>query len=311
MPSLTPSYLEAYQAGRLQQAIANAQQLLESCEVCPRQCGVDRTAEEAGFCRTGRNAVVCSYHAHFGEEAPLSGTGGSGTIFFSHCNLRCCFCQNFEISHQGEGVAVSPDQLAEMMIRLQAEGCHNINFVTPSHVVPQILEALPQAIERGLAVPLVYNTSAYDRVATLKLLEGVFDIYMPDFKFVDPKIAQAACQAEDYASVAKQAVKEMHRQVGDLVLDEAGLAMRGLLVRHLVLPEHLADTGAVMDFIAAEISPDTYVNIMPQYYPCGQADRIPGLDRRITDQEFQAALEAVQKSGIHRLDQRRRVFRLW
>lgn len=311
MLSFTPSYLESHQSGKLQQAIEKARRMLLACEVCPRKCGVDRTAGEVGFCRTGRNAVVCSYHAHFGEEAPLSGSRGSGTIFFSYCNLLCCFCQNFEISHGGEGTPVSPDQLAQMMIRLQKEGCHNINFVTPSHVVPQILEALPVAIEKGLTVPLVYNTGAYDRVAVLELLDGVFDIYMPDFKFVDKSLARAACQAEDYASVAKRAVREMHRQVGDLVLDKSGLAVKGLLVRHLVLPENLADTRAVMDFIATGISPDTYVNIMPQYYPCGQADRIPGLERRITEQEFQAALDAAQKSGIQRLDQRRRVFMLW
>ena len=279
--------------------------------VCPRKCGVDRINNEVGFCRTGRHAVVCSYHAHFGEEQPLSGSNGSGTIFFSYCNLLCCFCQNYEISHQGEGIVVLPEQLAHMMIMLQKEGCHNINFVTPSHVLPQILEALPTAIDQGLRIPLVYNTGAYDRVAVLELLEGVFDIYMPDFKFVDTAIARDACQAEDYAAVAKQALKEMFRQVGDLVLDDSGLAVKGLLVRHLVLPENLAGTRAVMDFIANEISPDTYVNIMPQYHPCGLADTIPGLQRRITETEFQSAMEEARQAGIRRFDQRRRVFMAW
>jgi putative pyruvate formate lyase activating enzyme len=195
-----------------------------------------------------------------------------------------------------------------MMIMLQEEGCHNINFVTPTHVVPQILAAIPEAIEQGLNIPLVYNTGAYDRVAVLELLEGVFDIYMPDFKFVDKGIAASACQAEDYASVAKQALREMYRQVGDLVLDDAGIAQKGLLVRHLVLPENLAGTRAVMDFIVTEISPDTYVNIMPQYHPCGLADRIPGLHRRITETEFQSAMDDAGQAGIRRFDQRIRVF---
>lgn len=311
MPSFTPSYIDSYRSGSLSQKIEIADQLLRKCEVCPRKCGVDRINNEVGFCRTGQQAIVCSYHAHFGEEAPLVGKKGSGTIFFSYCNLLCCFCQNFEISHQGEGAAVYPEQIAGMMIRLQKEGCHNINFVTPSHVVPQILAALPVAIEQGLHVPLVYNTGTYDRVEVLELLEGVFDMYMPDFKFVDPELSKAACQAGDYALVAKQALKEMFRQVSDLVLDDSGIAMKGLLVRHLVLPDNLAGTKQVMEFIVNEISPDTYVNIMPQYYPCGLADKIPGLNRRITEKEFRSAMEDARKAGIRRFDQRRKIFQVW
>jgi putative pyruvate formate lyase activating enzyme len=286
---------------------------LTHCELCPRECGVDRTKGEKGFCRTGRYAVVSSYNPHFGEESPLVGTGGSGTIFFTHCNLLCVFCQNYEISHQGMGDEVGPQILGRMMVQLQNWGCHNVNFVTPSHVVPQILEALPVAIELGLRVPLVYNTGGYDKVETLRLLEDVFDIYMPDIKFMDPQVAKRFCKAPDYPEVVREAVKEMHRQVGDLLLDERGIAYRGLLVRHLVMPHGLAQTPQVMKYLADEISPNTYVNIMDQWRPCGEAHLHPDLSRRISRQEYEEALEAARSVGLHRLDDRvrARVFRLF
>ena len=238
----------------LREKTQKAYDQLKSCVLCPRKCGVDRLSGETGTCKTGRLAWVSSYSPHFGEEAPLVGNCGSGTIFFTHCNLRCLFCQNFDISHQGCGQEVSGEKLAAMMLDLQNQGCHNINFVTPSHVVPQILSAVEIAIQRGLHVPLVFNSGGYDRVATLKLLEGVFDIYMPDFKFWDPQIAEDACQARDYPEVARKALLEMHRQVGDLLLDEAGIARRGLVIRHLVLPDGLAGTREIMRFIAQRLS---------------------------------------------------------
>jgi putative pyruvate formate lyase activating enzyme len=308
-----PSYLKLHAQGLLQRRVDEALSRLTHCELCPRECGVDRTKGEKGFCRTGRYAVVSSYNPHFGEESPLVGTGGSGTIFFTHCNLLCVFCQNYEISHQGMGDEVGPQILGRMMVQLQNWGCHNVNFVTPSHVVPQILEALPVAIELGLRVPLVYNTGGYDKVETLRLLEDVFDIYMPDIKFMDPQVAKRFCKAPDYPEVVREAVKEMHRQVGDLLLDERGIAYRGLLVRHLVMPHGLAQTPQVMKYLAAEISPNTYVNIMDQWRPCGEAHLHPDLSRRISRQEYEEALEAARSVGLHRLDDRvrARVFRLF
>lgn len=232
------------------------------------------------------------------------GAGGSGTIFFAHCNLLCLFCQNYEISHLGEGREVSADQLAQVMLDLQARGCHNINFVSPSHVVPQILESLSLAASEGLKIPLVYNTGGYDSVETLKLLEEIFDIYMPDLKFMDGEIARQYCQAEDYPERVREAIREMHRQTGDLVINRRGLAERGLLVRHLVLPENLAGTRQAMRFLARDISPRTYVNLMAQYRPCGRAGEYPPLNRRLTPAEFEEALRIAEEEGIHRLDQR-------
>jgi putative pyruvate formate lyase activating enzyme len=249
--------------------------------------------------------VVSNCSPHFGEEDPLVGTGGSGTIFFSHCNLLCLFCQNYEISHLGEGQEVSLDQLARMMLHLQELGCHNINFVSPSHVVAQILAALPVAIEGGLRVPLVYNTGGYDSLETLHLLDGVFDIYMPDLKFMDGEISYQQCRAKDYPVRAREAIKEMHRQVGDLVVGPDSIAERGLLVRHLVLPGGLAGTRAAMRFLAREVSPDTYVNIMDQYRPCGEAAGQPPLNRRISRKEYEEALNLAVEEGIQRLDRRR------
>ncbi|MBP1712740.1 MAG: Radical domain protein [Deltaproteobacteria bacterium] len=278
--------------------------ILKSCRLCPRDCRVNRLENQKGYCRTGRLAVLSSYGPHFGEEDPLVGTGGSGTIFFAHCNLLCLFCQNYEISHLGEGREVTADQLARVMLSLQERGCHNINFVSPSHVVPQILESLSIAASEGLKTPLVYNTGGYDSVETLKLLEGIFDIYMPDLKFMDGEIARQYCEAEDYPVRVREAIREMHRQTGDLVINRRGLAERGLIVRHLVLPERLAGTRKAMGFLARDISRQTYVNLMAQYRPCGRAGSYPPLNRRLILDEFEEALRIAEEQGIHRLDRR-------
>jgi putative pyruvate formate lyase activating enzyme len=311
MPGFEPAYIKAYLGSRLRRNIEAAGAQMSSCTLCPRMCRVDRLSGETGFCRTGRQAFVSSFNAHFGEEAPLVGANGSGTIFFTFCNLLCLFCQNFEISHEGIGAEVSDEQLAGIMLALQQQGCHNINFVTPSHVVPQILAALELAVPAGLNIPLVYNSGGYDRVETLKLLDGVIDIYMPDFKFWDPDVAQQACHAPDYPEVARQALMEMHRQVGDLEIDRRGIARRGLLVRHLVLPGGLAGTPQVMRFIAREVSPQTYVNVMSQYRPCGRADEIPGLGSVLSAAEYRQAVRETMAEGITRLDQRQDYYRPW
>ncbi|MBW2590254.1 MAG: radical SAM protein [Deltaproteobacteria bacterium] len=308
MPTFEPAYIATFKKGLLREKIKTAGKILSFCKLCPRECGVDRLTGQTGVCNTGEKAFVSSYNPHFGEEAPLVGTGGSGTIFFTHCNLLCLFCQNYDISHEGCGEEVTSEQLAEIMLHLQDIGCHNINFVTPSHVVPQILSAVSYAVEKGLNVPLVYNTGGYDSVETLELLEGVFDIYMPDFKFWSPEIAEAACNAKDYPEIARNALIEMHRQVGDLVLDEYGIAMRGLLIRHLVLPGELAGTREIMKFIANDISTNSYVNIMAQYRPCGRAAEIEGLSTRLTPKDFETAYQAAIEEGITRLDKPKRVF---
>ena len=304
---MLPSYIEAARTGVLQERAEQAVAALAECRLCPRECGANRLEDKRGVCRTGRRAVVCSYSPHFGEEDPLVGQMGSGTIFFSHCNLACVFCQNWEISHEGEGREVEAAELAEMMLYLQRQGSHNINFVSPSHVVAQILEALAIAAEQGLQVPLVYNTGGYDKVETLKLLDGLVDIYMPDLKWASTENAARYSKAADYPQVARAAVLEMHRQVGDLVMDARGIASRGLLVRHLVMPHDLAGTRELMRFLARYVSKDTYVNVMAQYRPCGQAHRYPEIARRITAEEYEAAVKAALEEGLHRLDERRGV----
>jgi putative pyruvate formate lyase activating enzyme len=311
MSSFEPLYIKTHRKGILKNKVKKAREIMKACVLCPRRCSVDRLSGELGVCRTGENALVSSYHPHYGEEAPLVGKNGSGTIFFTFCNLLCIFCQNYDISHEGEGEEVTDRQIASMMLYLQNSGCHNINFVTPSHVVPQILSALEIAIEEGLEVPLVYNTSGYDRVNTLKLLEGIIDIYMPDFKFWDPMVANLTCNAMNYPQMARKAVKEMHRQVGDLVIDESGIAKRGLLIRHLVLPHGLAGTRKVMRFIAKEISKNTYVNIMPQYRLCGKAYEVKELSKSLSTEDFKKALKEAEEEGITRLDMRRRAYVLW
>ena len=308
MRKFEAAYIKSFEKGLLQKKIQAAYKILNSCTLCPRQCRINRMSGETGSCKTAKQAWVSSYNPHFGEEAPLVGTHGSGTIFFTHCNLMCLFCQNFDISHEGYGREVSDKQLAAMMVALQQQGCHNINFVTPSHVVPQILSALAIAIQQGLSVPLVYNSGGYDLPATLRLLEGVFDIYMPDFKFWDAQVAETACQAKDYPQIARRALREMHRQVGDLKIDENGIAQKGLLIRHLVLPGGLAGTREIMRFIAREISTNSYVNIMSQYRPCGRAAEIKGFSSLLSKVDFQTALREAAAEGITRLDQPRRAF---
>jgi putative pyruvate formate lyase activating enzyme len=301
-------YLESARSGVLADRAQQARALMKMCELCPRRCKVNRLDGHTGVCRTAEKALVASYSPHFGEEAPLVGSHGSGKIFFTHCNLLCNFCQNFDISHEGQGEAVTDAMLAEMMLQLQAMGCHNINLVTPSHVIPQILAAVNIAADKGLTVPLVYNSGGYDRADSLKLLEDIVDIYMPDFKFWDADIARKTCDAPDYPEVACKALIEMHRQVGDLVIARSGLAVKGLLIRHLVLPDDLAGTRQVMRFLASNVSANSYVNIMPQYRPCGRAHEVPELQRSLSQEEFRAALQAAREEGITRLDQRRRVF---
>jgi putative pyruvate formate lyase activating enzyme len=304
---MAASYLGLYRSGELGGRVEKALALLEGCRLCPRKCGANRLEGELGACRTGRKARVASCNAHFGEEAPLVGQFGSGTIFLSACNLRCTFCQNYEISHHGEGAEADPVHLAAMMMQLAENRCHNINFVTPTHVVPQILEGLALAVAEGLRVPLVYNSSGYDSVETLELLDGIVDIYMPDFKFWDGRWAARYCDAPDYPDVARAAIREMHRQVGDLVLDGEGIAVRGLLVRHLVMPKGIAGTEGVMKFLSEEISPDTYVNVMDQSRPCGEAHSDAFINRRLTAEEYREAVNAAGRAGLRRLDSRERL----
>jgi len=301
-----PSYVRLYREGEFAHRVEEALRLMEACRLCPRSCGVDRLNGQTGYCRTGRRARVASYNAHFGEESPLVGRNGSGTIFFSSCNLLCSFCQNFEISHLNDGIEASPDQIAGMMTALMGRGCHNINLVTPTHVMPQMLEALEIAIGDGLTIPIVYNSGGYESVEALRLLDGIVDIYMPDFKFWGESWADRFCQAPDYPDVARAAIREMHRQVGDLVLDREGVAVRGMLIRHLVMPNGVAGTGDIMSFLAEAISIDTYVNVMDQYRPCGQADKDPAINRRLTSLEYREAVAATQAAGLHRLDSRER-----
>ncbi|MBI5203963.1 MAG: radical SAM protein [Nitrospirae bacterium] len=286
----------------LKKKIKAAEEILKDCTLCPRNCKVDRTAGKPGFCKAGDKPFVSSYNSHFGEERPLVGRYGSGTIFFTHCNLGCLFCQNWTISHLGEGDTVSFDTLADIMLTLQKYGCHNINLVTPTHQVPMILRSLEIAIEKGLKVPIVYNCGGYESIETLKILDGIIDIYMPDFKYSSPEAAMKYSKAKDYPSVAKAAIKEMHRQVGDLIIDQRRVALRGLLVRHLVLPEGLAGTEELVRFLVEEISPNTYINIMAQYYPCYKAFEHPPLDRRVTNEEYRKAVKAAHDAGLRRLD---------
>jgi len=300
-----PAYLKL-PAGELQRRAEQALQKLADCVLCPRLCHVNRLENKQAVCKTGRYAVVSSYAPHHGEEDCLRGTRGSGTIFFAHCSLRCVFCQNFEISWLGEGAATTADELAGMMLQLQDRGCHNINLVTPEHVVPQILEALPMAAGRGLRLPLVYNSGGYDALESLELLDGVVDIYMPDFKMWDPESARRYLKAPDYPEVARQALKEMQRQVGPLVVDDRGLAQRGLLLRHLVMPRDAAGTPDVMRWVAAELGPDTYVNVMPQYHPAGRVSSTvyAEIGRTLSAEEFRHALRQAGAAGLRRLDAR-------
>jgi putative pyruvate formate lyase activating enzyme len=305
--SFVPAYVALLESGALAARAQEALDRLADCDLCARLCHVDRNAGiEGAVCRTGRYARVYSFGAHHGEEDCLRGTRGSGTIFFSWCNLRCVFCQNWEISQKGLGREVEAGELASMMLALQAQGCHNINLVTPSHVVAQIVEAVAVAAPRGLRLPLVYNTGGYDSPAALRLLDGIVDIYMPDMKYGDSRLARRYSKVRDYVEVNEAAVVAMHRQVGDLQIGPDGVARRGLLVRHLLLPQNIAGTDHVLGFLAREVSPDTYLNLMDQYYPCYRADEYPELARRITAAEYAEARAAAARHGLHRLDTRHR-----
>ena len=307
-PSSWPAYLKLLESSALKRRVSDARHHLEDCDLCARYCHVNRLQGIQGaVCRTGARARVHSFGPHQGEEDPLRGQRGSGTIFFSWCNLRCVFCQNWEISQKGLGREVDAEQLAAMMLSLQAQGCHNVNLVSPSHVVAQIIAAVAIAAEQGLRLPLVYNTGGYDSAQALALLDGIIDIYMPDMKYGDSTLARRYSKVRDYVEVNRAAVKEMHRQVGDLQLDADGIARRGLLVRHLVLPDNIAGTQQVLAFLAGEISPATYLNLMHQYYPCYRAADYPALRRRLSDAEFRDALQLAQRFGLRRLDRHRPV----
>jgi putative pyruvate formate lyase activating enzyme len=292
---------------RAERAIAT----LADCRVCPRDCRVNRLEDKWAACKTGRYAIVSSHFPHFGEEDCLRGWRGSGTIFFGHCNLRCVFCQNYDISQAIRPGSTTPghrpQQIAAMMLELQDQGCHNINFVTPEHVAPQVLEAVAVAADRGLSLPIVYNTSAYDSLESIELMDGVVDIYMPDFKYWSAERSRTYLKAEDYPEAARQVIKTMHRQVGQLVLDRDGLARRGLIVRHLVMPGALDDTREILQWIAEELGRDTYVNLMDQYYPAGKvnAEHHPEINRKLTSHEFTEARAIARELGLRQLDERR------
>ncbi|MCJ7646485.1 radical SAM protein [bacterium] len=294
------SYVELCERGILKKRKEKLNKLLEKCHLCPRKCLVNRLQDEKGFCGAGRRVVVSSYNLHFGEEPPISGYRGSGTIFFTHCNLRCCFCQNYPISQLGNGQEVDISELATMMTKLQKLGAHNINFVTPTHFVPPIVEALEVAVGEGLKIPLVYNSGGYDSVETLQLLDGIVDIYMPDAKYSSPETARRYSKADDYFEVNKKALLEMHRQVGDLKMDKEGIANRGLLIRHLVMPEDVVGSRKVLEFIAKNISQNTYMSIMAQYHPAHLAFEFPELSRRISKREYDAVLKMADELGLER-----------
>ena len=308
-----PAYLELYRRGELGPRVRAALAELEDCCACPRNCHVNRLVDRAKVCHTGRYAVVSSAFAHFGEEDCLRGSRGSGTIFFGMCNLRCVFCQNWDISQRREGAECNAKEIADLMLALQEHGCHNINFVTPEHVAPQVIEAVAEAAPRGLRLPIVYNTSAYDALASLRLLEGIVDIYMPDFKFWHRESARRLAKAKDYPQRAREAIAEMHRQVGPLRFGADGLARRGLLVRHLVMPGQTDEAAAIFDWLASALSPDTYVNVMGQYRPEYQADldsergerKYGDINRRPSSSELDAARRAARDAGLWRLDARR------
>ena len=294
-----PSYLDSCQNGKLQKIIEHSFKLLESCCICPRKCGVNRLKDEKGFCKTGLKPGVCSYMPHHGEEPPISGTHGSGTIFFSYCNMACVYCQNYEFSQLGQGREVDSEELAKSMLELEKIGCHNINLVTPTHVMPQILKALELAINKGLKIPLVYNTGGYELAEIIKLLDGIVDIYLPDMRYADEALAKRYSNAKDYPEYNQKAVKEMQRQVGVAEIDAEGIIKRGLIIRHLVLPNNISGTDKIMKFISEEISKDTYISLMSQYCPYYKASQFKEVSRRITSQEYEEAKQSMNKHGLY------------
>ena len=303
MTAFISAYRRLLQSGELIKRVVEANQHLTICDVCAWGCPVDRTSGQFGVCRTGMRARISSYGAHHGEESPVRGWRGSGAIFFNRCNLRCQYCQNHAISQTDSGDELEPGEIAEIMLSLQAAGCHNINFVSPSHVVPQILAAVSIAAQAGLHIPLVYNTGGYDSLAMLDLLDGVIDIYMPDMKYSEARLARRYSKVRNYPQINQAAVREMHRQVGDLVINDQGLAVRGLLIRHLVLPNDMAGTSDIVRFLAEEISKDTYLNLMDQYRPDYNAHQFQELDRRLTRDEYIQAVKQAHSVGLNRLDQ--------
>lgn len=295
-----PSYLKLYESGELEHRISRLTKILEACTLCPRECNVNRLRGESGYCEAGAELKVSSYFPHFGEERPLVGKYGSGTIFLTHCNLKCNFCQNYDISHLGAGESVSTQKFAGMMLSLQRQGCHNINFVTPTHFAPQIVAALPVAIKMGLELPIVYNCGGYESLEVIELLEEIVDIYMPDAKFSSNEHAVRYANAPDYFDVLKEALLEMQRQVGILKIDENSIAYQGLLIRHLVMPNGVAGSEEILKFIAEKLSPDSYVNIMNQYRPCFDALDEPLMNRRITAAEYHQAIEFAKRFRLYR-----------
>jgi len=294
-----PSYLNSCQNGKLQKIIEQGFKLLESCCICPRKCGVNRLKDEKGFCKTGLKPRICSCMPHHGEEPPISGTHGSGTIFFSYCNMACVYCQNYEFSQLGQGREVDSEELAKSMLELEKMGCHNINLVTPTHVMPQILKALELAINKGLKIPLVYNTGGYELAEIIKLLDGIVDIYLPDMRYADKVMALRYSNAKDYSEYNQKAVKEMQRQVGVAEIDAEGIIKRGLIIRHLVLPDNISGTDKIMKFISEEISKDTYISLMSQYCPYYKASQFKEISRRITSQEYEEAKQLMNKHGLY------------
>ena len=298
-----PSYIQLHKTGKLQEIAHQLYKIYDSCTLCPRMCKVNRNKGEKGVCSAGSRVQINSASPHFGEERPLVGKHGSGTIFLTNCNLLCLYCQNWDISHRGEGNEINDKELASFMLRLQNIGCHNINFVSPTHYLPNIIQALVYAVEKSLQVPLVYNTGGYDRLEIMQMLEGVFDIYMPDYKYSDGETAAKYSRgARDYPEVIQAVLKEMHRQVGVLQIDKDHIAQRGLIIRHLVLPHSLAGTEEFAKFVARELDPGTYVNIMSQYRPCYQASQYPKLSRTILAHEFQQAITIARNHGLYNLD---------
>jgi putative pyruvate formate lyase activating enzyme len=295
-----PSYISLFEKGALSQRVQSLKEFLSECRLCPRECRANRLNGEVGYCGAGAEPMISNAFPHFGEEPPLVGYHGSGTIFLAHCNLRCVFCQNYDISHLGHGERITSSDMAQVMVRLQEMGCHNINFVTPTHYTPQIVASLPEAIEKGLRLPIVYNCSGYESIEVIRLLEGVVDIYMPDAKYMDQRHSKQFSNAPDYPEVIKKVLKEMHRQVGDLTTNSKGIAERGLLIRHLVMPDGVASSEAVLGFIAEEISIHSYVNIMDQYRPEYQAHEYPEINRRITHKEYLEAIQWAKRYQLHR-----------
>ena len=298
--AFTPSYIALFEKGELEQRVRLLQEFLQECRLCPRECGVNRMNGEIGYCGAGSELMVSSAFPHFGEESPLVGHYGSGTIFLTHCNLRCIFCQNYDISHLGRGERITISEMARAMFKLQEMGCHNINFVTPTHYAPQIVSSLPKAIEMGLRLPIVYNCSGYESIEVIQLLEGIVDIYMPDVKYMDEKYSKQFSNAPDYPEVIKKVLKEMHRQVGDLKTNSKGIAERGLLIRHLVMPGGVASSDAVLKFISEEISVHSYVNIMDQYRPEYRAHEYSEINRRITHKEYMEAVQIAKHFHLYR-----------